>query len=115
MPRFGDSLRHILVGHGTVDLDAALIKRVVIADRVNTEFRAEEFNILNHPNFALPHASIGSGVAGIISNTVPIGATGYNREIQSRLRLTLLPLSSTTSSASSSMTPADGGMGQSEH
>jgi len=87
-PRFGDSRRNILVGPGTVDLDASLIKRFVIADRVNTEFRGEFFNILNHPNFALPNATIGSGVAGIISNTVPIGATGYNREIQLGLRVT---------------------------
>jgi Carboxypeptidase regulatory-like domain len=86
-PRFGDSRRNILVGPGLVDLDASLIKRVVVADRLNTEFRAEVFNILNHPNFALPNASIGNAVAGIISNTVPIGATGYNREIQLGLRL----------------------------
>lgn len=87
-PRFGDSRRDILVGPGTVDLDASLIKRVVIADRVNAEFRAEVFNTLNHPNFALPNSSIGSGNQGIISNTVPIGATGYNREIQLGVRLT---------------------------
>jgi hypothetical protein len=87
-PRFGNSRRNILVGPGTVDLDASLIKRFVIADRVNTEFRAEVFNILNHPNFALPNATIGSSSAGIISNTVPIGATGYNREIQLGLRVT---------------------------
>jgi hypothetical protein len=87
-PRFGNSRRNILVGPGTVDLDASLIKRVVIADRVNTEFRAEVFNTLNHPNFALPNATIGGASAGIISNTVPIGATGYNREIQLGLRVT---------------------------
>jgi len=87
-PRFGDSRRNILVGPGMVDLDASLIKRVVIADRLNTEFRAEVFNTLNHPNFALPNSSIGSANQGIISNTVPLGATGYNREIQLGLRLT---------------------------
>jgi hypothetical protein len=87
-PRFGDSRRNILVGPGMVDLDASLIKRVVIAERLNMEFRAEVFNTLNHPNFALPNSSIGNANQGIISNTVPLGATGYNREIQLGLRLT---------------------------
>ena len=81
-PRFGDSGRNILTGPGLVDVDASLIKRFTIADRVNTEFRAEVFNLFNHANFALPNATIGSGSADIISNTVNLGATGYNREIQ---------------------------------
>ncbi len=81
-PRFGNSGRNILTGPGLVDVDASLIKRFAIAGKVNTEFQAEVFNLLNHPNFALPNATIGSGTAGIISNTVPLGATGYSREIQ---------------------------------
>jgi hypothetical protein len=86
-PRFGDSGRNILTGPGLVDVDASLIKRFTISERVKTEFRAELFNLLNHPNFALPNATIGSGTAGVISNTVPLGATGYNREIQLGLKL----------------------------
>jgi hypothetical protein len=81
-PRFGNSGRNILVGPGLVDVDASLIKRFTIADKVNTEFRAEVFNMFNHANFALPNATIGSGSVDIISNTVNLGATGYNREIQ---------------------------------
>ena len=87
-PRFGDSRRNILVGPELSTWMLPSSSEFVIAERVNTEFRAEVFNILNHPNFALPNATIGSGVAGIISNTVPIGATGYNREIQLGLRVT---------------------------
>ncbi len=87
-PRFGNSGRNILVGPGLVDVDVSLIKRFTIAERLKTEFRAEAFNILNHPNFALPNATIGRSSAGIISNTVPLGATGYNREIQLGLSLT---------------------------
>jgi hypothetical protein len=82
MPRFGNSGRNILTGPGLFDLDASLIKRFSIGERVKAEFRGEFFNVMNHPNFALPNASIGSASAGIISNTVPLGATGYNREIQ---------------------------------
>ena len=86
-PRFGDSGRNVLVGPGLVDVDASLIKRFTIAERVNTEFTAEVFNLFNHPNFALPNATIGSSSTGIISNTVNLGGTGYNREIQLGLKV----------------------------
>jgi len=34
------------------------------------QFRAESFNIFNHPNFGLPNAVIGTTAAGTISSTV---------------------------------------------
>ncbi len=87
-PRFGDSGRNILTGPGLVDVDLSLIKRFAIAERLKAEFRADAFNLFNHPNFALPNAVIGSSSAGIISNTVPLGSTGYNREIQVGMSVT---------------------------
>jgi len=81
-PRFGNSGRNILTGPRLFDLDASLSKRFSIGERVKVEFRGEFFNLVNHPNFALPNSFIGSASAGVISNTVPLGATGYNREIQ---------------------------------
>ncbi len=81
-PRFGNSGRNILTGPGLVDVDSALIKRFVIVQRVNAEFRAEAFNLLNHPSFNLPNSTIGSSTAGIISSTA-----GDNREIQLGLQL----------------------------
>ena len=87
-PRFGNSGRNILTGPGLVDVDLSLIKRFAIAERLKAEFRADAFNLLNHPNFALPNAVIGSSSAGIISNTVSLGSAGYNREIQLGISLT---------------------------
>jgi len=81
-PRFGNSGRNILFGPGLVDVDASLIKRFTIVDRLKTEFKAEFFNILNHPNFAQPDGTVGDGYTGMIYNTVGIGTTGYNRQIQ---------------------------------
>jgi hypothetical protein len=81
-PRFGNSGRNIIPGPSFVDLDNSLIKRFSIVDKVNMEFRAEFFNILNHPNFALPDSTIGTGSVGIISNT-----TGNSREIQLGLKM----------------------------
>ncbi|HEY0005327.1 MAG TPA: TonB-dependent receptor [Pyrinomonadaceae bacterium] len=40
-------------GPSTFFLDASLIKRTNITERVNVEFRAEAFNLLNHTNFNL--------------------------------------------------------------
>lgn len=87
-PRFGNSGRDIIPGPGLVDVDLSMIKRFSITEKVKTEFRAEFFNLLNHPNFALPNATIGSGSTGVISNTVPLGNVGYSREIQLGLKVT---------------------------
>jgi len=81
-PRFGNSGRNIIPGPGLVQVDASLIKRFSILDRFNTEFRAEFFNILNHPNFALPGSSIGTSSVGIISNTA-----ASSRQIQLGLKM----------------------------
>jgi len=46
-----------------------------IYERLNLQFRAEFFNIFNHPNFALPNGSITPGLNadGSLSNGGPIG------------------------------------------
>jgi hypothetical protein len=87
-PRFGNSGRNIIKGPGLVDLDASLIKRFSILEKVNSEFRVETFNLFNHPNFNLPGTTIGTSSVGIISNTVPLGSAGYSREIQLGMKVT---------------------------
>jgi hypothetical protein len=52
-------------------------------------FRAEAFNLLNHPNYANPVANFSSGAFGLITsilNTGPTG-TGGTRKIELMLRL----------------------------
>ena len=46
--------RNVLRGFGAWQLDFALHRQIRIAENVSMEFRAEVFNILNHPNFATP-------------------------------------------------------------
>ena len=52
-------------------------------ERFRLQIRGEFFNALNHPQFDLPNATIGSASAGVISSTV-----GSPRDIQGSLRLT---------------------------
>ena len=53
----GDLGRNTLIGPGLVNFDFSLFKNNYIkkiSDRFNAQFRAEFFNVLNHPNFAPP-------------------------------------------------------------
>lgn len=79
---FGDAGRNILVGPGRFNLDTSLFKDVAVSERVHVQFRGELFNVLNHPQFDLPNATIGNAQAGIISATL-----GTPRDIQLGLRL----------------------------
>ena len=80
-PRFGNSGRNILTGPGIQQWDVSLIKRNPLTEKLNLEFRAEFFNIFNHPNFGLPGATINTQAAGVIT-----GAASP-RDIQLGLKL----------------------------
>ena len=49
---------------GTVNLDLSLLKTTAITERVNVQFRAEAFNMLNHVNLGLPGAGFVAGANG---------------------------------------------------
>jgi len=89
----GNLGRNTLIGPGLVTFDFSLFKNNYIkriSDRFNVQFRAEFFNILNHPNFAPPldnrniFDSTGSrvGNAGLITSTQT-----PSRQIQFALKL----------------------------
>ncbi|MEO7144733.1 MAG: carboxypeptidase regulatory-like domain-containing protein [Bryobacteraceae bacterium] len=82
--QFGNEGRNVLTGPGRNNLDFALHRafKIPIREATTLEFRAEAFNLFNHPQFAFPGATIGAPTAGII------GATAVpNRELQLALRL----------------------------
>jgi hypothetical protein len=54
---YGDAGRNILRASGLNQLDLGLHKTVKASERFSVQFRAELFNVLNHPNFATPAAS----------------------------------------------------------
>jgi len=55
---FGNAGRNILTGPGFKTLDFMLSRVFTITERVSLQFRAESFNIANHPNFDLPSQNV---------------------------------------------------------
>ena len=79
---YGNAGRNILRGPGRTNLDFSLFKHFLLTERYTLQFRGEFFNLLNHPQFDLPNATIGNPAAGVISSTV-----GTPRDIQFSLGL----------------------------
>lgn len=67
--RFGNSGRNVVTGPGVANLDFSLQKLFRLSERSNLEFRAEFFNLPNHPQFNQPGATVGSTAYGVISST----------------------------------------------
>ena len=65
---FGNSGVGILRGPGLTNVDLNASKNVRITERQSLQFRAEFFNLLNHPNFGVPGVSLEAGF-GQISQT----------------------------------------------
>lgn len=53
----GDFGRNVLRGFGAWQLDFAMHRKFDFSERTSLEFRAEAFNVFNHPNFANPNDS----------------------------------------------------------
>jgi hypothetical protein len=87
---WGNAGRNIVRAPGAGQIDAALTKRNQITERLGLEFRAEVFNLLNHPQFGLPNANFSAlGSFGRITQPLNPGATGTGtpRQFQLMLRL----------------------------
>jgi hypothetical protein len=67
---FGNAGRDILIGPGFQDLDLSITRDFLFKERFRLQFRAESFNLMNHPNFGLPNAVIGNPLVGTITTTV---------------------------------------------
>lgn len=58
--QFGDAGRNIGVGPRYSNWDFSMLKNFRVAETRDIQFRAEFFNVLNHPNFRLPDSDISS-------------------------------------------------------
>ena len=65
-PRVDATLRQ----QGVVNFDFAVFKRTTIMERLNVEFRAEIFDLFNHPQFGPPNGTATSSTFGVVTNTV---------------------------------------------
>ena len=86
---FGNAGRNIIEGPGFQDVDFSVSKTTHIKEGINVQFRAEVFNILNHPNFAQPTNSFTSADFGRITATrTARGDLGSSRQLQLGLKMT---------------------------
>jgi hypothetical protein len=67
---YGNAGREVLTGPRSANLDLTAAKRFRITESTNLAFRAEFFDALNHPQFAIPgNTTIGSNEVGSITAT----------------------------------------------
>lgn len=84
----GDLGRDAITGPGFVNTDASLTKDTKLAEKLTLQFRAEIFDIFNHPNFGNPILTTTSSSFGkIMSTRFPTGDFGSSRQIQFALKL----------------------------
>jgi hypothetical protein len=83
---FGNAGRNIARGPTYKNVDFSLSKKFDIAENRRLQFRAEFFNIANHPNFALPNAQWASSVAGAPNFGRITQTIGSERQVQFGLR-----------------------------
>jgi hypothetical protein len=85
---FGNAGRNILTAPGFENIDFAISKNTAVKERVSLQFRAEAFNIFNHPNFGQPSNSFTAANFGqILSTRSTRGDLGSSRQLQLGMKL----------------------------
>ena len=85
---FGNAGRNIITGPGLQNFDLALAKNTKLTEEVRLQFRADTFNVFNHPNFAQPTRTLTSGDFGrIVATRTVRGDLGSSRQIQLGMKL----------------------------
>jgi hypothetical protein len=75
----GNLARNALRGFSAWQIDVALRRRFALTGRLELQFRAELYNVLNHPNFADPFESNpDSPTFGLSTRTLAAGLGGLN-------------------------------------
>jgi hypothetical protein len=79
--QFGDESRNASRGPAFADVDLSAFKDFELTERLRAQFRAESFNVANHPNFALPIADLNSSQFGRILQAGPARLTQFALKI----------------------------------
>jgi Carboxypeptidase regulatory-like domain len=81
--RQGTLGRNVLIGPGMRTVDLSIAKTTPIKERFKFEFRAEAFNLFNHPVYKNPNTDITAGNFGQITDTI----MSSERQLQGVARL----------------------------
>jgi len=98
---FGNLGRNAFIGPGFTDVDASIVKNTKLTERLNLQFRADAFDLFNHPNFAQPGPFSGftssvvslpinpatSTFGKITATRFPVADSGSSRQLQLALKL----------------------------
>jgi len=85
---FGNLGRNVVIGPGFSNLDFSIVKNTKITERVNLQFRADAFDLLNQVNFGQPGPTVGTASFGLINSTrFSTGDSGSSRQLQLALKL----------------------------
>ena len=96
-PRQGTEGRNDIPGFGLTQVDLSVGRTFPIVDRVKLQFRADAFNVLNHPNFTNPLAYVEFGSLFLSSTQMlnkglgglnPLFQEGGPRSLQLSMKLT---------------------------
>jgi carboxypeptidase family protein/TonB-dependent receptor-like protein len=87
---FGDLGRNVVIGPAFNNTDLSIMKNSVIAEKIQVQFRAEFFDVLNHANLGQPGNVVGSPNFGRITSTrFPTGELGSSRQVQFGIKVIL--------------------------
>jgi hypothetical protein len=78
---FGDAPRNAVIGPGLEEFDLSLQKQLQLRESARLQFRAEAYNLFNHPNFNIPNR------AAFTANFGSISSTQDSRQLQFALKL----------------------------
>jgi hypothetical protein len=82
-PSFGNAQRDSIIGPKWFDSDLSVVKMVPIGEQFRIQFRAEAFNVFNHPNLGNPNSTVDSPGAGTITS---LANNAQMRKLQLGLR-----------------------------
>jgi hypothetical protein len=95
--RQGTEARNDIPGFGLTQVDLSIARKFPITDRLGLQFRADAFNLFNHPNFANPLGIVGFGPFYLQSHFMlnqglgglnPLFQQGGPRSLQLSLKIT---------------------------
>jgi len=92
---YGDAPRNFVRGFGAWQMDVSMRRDFPIHERLKLQFRAEAFNVFNHPNFGIINSNFGQTTFGQATSTLasslgilnPLYQQGGPRSMQFALKI----------------------------